>query len=208
MDREVIEFQSEVLREMPGAHVQVEELALPEGKVWIDVNLGGARRTMGYLRGRGFGLYTDNAAYGEGPAQTATTVKDALELLRASVTNGTPHAPSLNLVVIRAHDIDRLAGFYSLLGLSFQRHRHGAGPEHLSSNLGGAVFEIYPARGPNEGTTCARLGFVVASLEGTIRRLREVNATILSDPRDSEFGRRAVVQDFEGHKVELYEAPR
>jgi hypothetical protein len=55
----------------------------------------------------------------------------------------------LSLVVIRAHDIDRLASFYAALGFQFTRHRHGKGPEHLSSTIGPTVFEIYPVNNPD-----------------------------------------------------------
>jgi lactoylglutathione lyase len=111
----------------------------------------------------------------------------------------------LTLIVIRARDIDRLAQFYSVLGLQFSRHRHGAGPEHLSAMTGETVFEIYPAATPSEITTATRLGFSVPSLEKAISDFRNLNATILTGPAESPFGRRAVVKDFEGHKVELYE---
>ena len=111
----------------------------------------------------------------------------------------------LSLVVIRARDIDRLAGFYAALGLSFTKHRHGQGPEHLSSQIGETVFEIYPAKGVDESTASTRLGFSVPSLTNVLSHLRGLDATVLAEPSDTPFGRRAVVKDFEGHKVELYE---
>ena len=111
----------------------------------------------------------------------------------------------LNLVVIRARDIDRLATFYSVLGCNFAKHRHGDGPEHLSSEAGGIVFEIYRAKKPEDSTTSARLGFNVPSLTKTLEDLRNLGAAVVVEPADTPFGRRAVVKDFEGHKVELYE---
>jgi len=111
----------------------------------------------------------------------------------------------LKLIVIRAIDMEKLAEFYSVLGLSFTKHRHGKGPEHLSAVLGETVFEIYPARGDGDLTSSIRLGFSVKSLSEVIRRLREMNVEILTEPMPTEFGVRAVVKDFEGHKVELYE---
>lgn len=111
----------------------------------------------------------------------------------------------LTLVVIRARDIDRLAGFYAALGFHFTKHRHGEGPEHLSSMVGETVFEIYPANNENETTISTRLGFSVPSLTNTMARLRGLDATVLAEPSNTPFGRRAVVKDFEGHKVELYE---
>jgi len=111
----------------------------------------------------------------------------------------------LKLVVIRATDIEKLAEFYSVLGLTFTKHRHGKGPEHLSAAQGETVFEIYPARGDDDLTNSTRLGFSVKSFPEVLRRLREMNVEILTEPTASEFGFRAVVKDFEGHKVELYE---
>jgi catechol 2,3-dioxygenase-like lactoylglutathione lyase family enzyme len=111
----------------------------------------------------------------------------------------------LSLVVIRAQDIDRLARFYAALGFHFTRHRHDKGPEHLSSTIGETVFEIYPADGANESTVSTRLGFSVPSLASALGHLRGIDATVLVEPSDTPFGRRAVVKDFEGHKVELYE---
>ena len=112
---------------------------------------------------------------------------------------------AITLVVIRANDIDKLAIFYTALGLQFTKHRHGKGPEHLSSTAGPTVFEIYPAHNQNESTTSTRLGFSVPSLTNALDQLRQIGATILSEATETEFGLRAVVKDFEGHKVELYE---
>jgi lactoylglutathione lyase len=111
----------------------------------------------------------------------------------------------LSLVVIRAQDIDRLASFYTALGFHFTKHRHGKGPEHLSSTIGETVFEIYPSNGANESTVSTRLGFSVPCLMNALCQLRGLDATVLVEPSDTEFGRRAVVKDFEGHKVEIYE---
>jgi lactoylglutathione lyase len=111
----------------------------------------------------------------------------------------------LSLIVIRARNMDRLAEFYSVLGLHFSRECHGQGPEHLSAVTGETVFEIYPVANPSESTAATRLGFSVPSLAKTIADFRNLNATVLTEPADSPYGRRAVVKDFEGHKVELYE---
>ena len=110
----------------------------------------------------------------------------------------------LKLVVIRSRDIERLAQFYSVLGLAFTKHSHGKGPEHLSAVVGETAFEIYPARGSGDCTIPTRLGFSVKSLPEVIRQLREMNVEVLEKPAETEYGIRAVVKDFEGHKVELY----
>src|SRR5437588_11549384 len=111
----------------------------------------------------------------------------------------------ISLVVIRAGNIEKLTTFYSTLGFKFIKHRHGKAPEHFSAMIGQTVFEIYPCANPDESTASTRLGFSVASLADALARLRSLGVTVLAEPSDSEFGRRAVVRDFEGHKVELSE---
>ena len=59
-----------------------------------------------------------------------------------------------------------------------------------------------PVSGPPAST---RLGFSVPSLANALGQLRRLDATVLVEPSDTPDGRRAVVKDFEGHKVELYE---
>lgn len=110
---------------------------------------------------------------------------------------------ALNLLVIRSPDIDRSAGFYELLGLSFTKHAHGAGPQHYAAEIGSAVFEIYPRTDEKDSTSRIRLGFRVANLDQTILALDQAGAKIVSGPKDTPFGRRAVVDDPDGHRIEL-----
>ncbi len=105
----------------------------------------------------------------------------------------------LNLVVLRARNAPRLASFYSNLGLTFVRHRHGAGPEHFTSEDAGSVFEIYPVRADAEPTRGLRLGFEVANVQLALSRLVETGGEIASEPTASPWGLRAVVKDPEGH---------
>jgi lactoylglutathione lyase len=109
---------------------------------------------------------------------------------------------ALNLLVLRAQDPDQLAAFYAQLGLSFQREQHGSGLPHHSSRAGGSVFEIYPCINPREATTNTRIGFQVASIDAVIAACA---APVLSQPKLTPWGKRAVIQDPEGHKVELVE---
>lgn len=110
---------------------------------------------------------------------------------------------TLNLLVLRAQNPEKLAEFYSGLGLTFVREKHGNGPVHHSSNAGGSIFEIYPCQDPSEKTTGTRIGFQVVSIEQTITAC---SARILSKSKLTPWGRRAVILDPEGHKVELVEA--
>ena len=110
---------------------------------------------------------------------------------------------TLNLVVLRSPDIARAATFYSRLGLQFRQHRHGSGPEHFAAELpGGGVFELYPVT-DGASTLGTRVGFRVPSVDDAVAALSDYPGAVVSAPRDSEWGRRAVVADPDGHRVEL-----
>ena len=111
--------------------------------------------------------------------------------------------PQANLLVLRSADIDRAAVFYQQLGLRFTRHAHGSGPVHFSSEVDGFVFEIYPMTSVSKPTDGTRIGFRVESVDAAITSLTQLGAKIVTAPADSEWGRRAVAKDFDGHSVEL-----
>ena len=112
---------------------------------------------------------------------------------------------TLNLVVLRSMDIARAAAFYTRLGLHFTLHRHGHGTEHFAAELPGGVFELYPQTADSPGTVGTRIGFSVPSVDAVIAGLTDYPAAVVSAPKDSECGRRAVVADPDGHRVELIE---
>jgi catechol 2,3-dioxygenase-like lactoylglutathione lyase family enzyme len=119
----------------------------------------------------------------------------------------------LNLVVIRAADLERSKRFYETLGLVLVKERHGNGPEHYSCQVGGMAFEIYPiphrteaALHRAEAGVLPRLGFRVPSVDRALGALTAVGARVVSEPARSPWGRRAVVSDPDGHRVEITEA--
>lgn len=109
----------------------------------------------------------------------------------------------LNIVVIRSSNIEQAAVFYQRLGLSFVKHQHGNGLEHFASEVGGVTFEIYPCTTGTVQTTATRLGFQVSSVDAVVCELEKHGTFIVSPPVDSVWGRRAVVADPDGHRVEL-----
>jgi len=115
--------------------------------------------------------------------------------------------PIANLLVLRSPEIHRAAAFYQALGLLFTVERHGNGPEHYTSLVDGLVFEIHPLATGQAPTTGTRIGFSVDSVDGLVPFVREVGAEIVTEPHDSEWGRRAVVKDLDGHTVELVTPP-
>ena len=109
----------------------------------------------------------------------------------------------LNLIVIRAANLEKSVKFYQMLGLNFFKHRHGNGVEHFSCELGQIVFEIYPQKNKLESTKSTRLGFKVANLKSLFETLKQEQTKAISEPKQSEWGLRAVVSDPDGHKIEL-----
>jgi predicted enzyme related to lactoylglutathione lyase len=117
---------------------------------------------------------------------------------------------TLGLLVLRAADLEKALGFYQAIGLIFQPERHGSGPVHYSTEIGGMVMEIFPG---DPGTAPDRknggatmLGFNVPSLDETLNLLADIGCSPLAPPKDSAWGQRAVVIDPDGRAVELNEA--
>jgi len=112
----------------------------------------------------------------------------------------------LNLVVLRALDPAIVTPIYEALGCKFETEQHGNGPRHFSSTVGGLVLEIYPRAPDEEGTTAVRLGFVVDDLDRVLNAAVAAGGRIVSHAKQTQWGRRAVLIDTEGHKLELSEA--
>lgn len=116
--------------------------------------------------------------------------------------------PIVNLLAIRSKDIDRAVTFYEAIGLKFDKHSHGTGPEHYACDQGGFVFEIYPLTPNQQPTAWTRVGFSINNVDTLVDTLSQAGAKVISCPKTSEWGRRAVVKDFDGHSVELVEADK
>lgn len=67
------------------------------------------------------------------------------------------------------------------------------------------MFELYP-ESDGASTLGTHIGFRVLSVDEAIVALSDFPDAVASAPRDSEWGRRAVVIDPDGHKVELIQA--
>ena len=115
--------------------------------------------------------------------------------------------PSLSLLVLKTSKMEAMLHFYKALGLTFAQEQHGSGPVHHSCELAGTVLEIYPG---SEGIAPDRrnggatsLGFRVPSVDATLAAVNIFGAVIITQPKDSQWGRRAVVADPDGRSVEI-----
>jgi len=111
---------------------------------------------------------------------------------------------SINLVGIYSTDIEAAHRFYSALGLALNREKHGTGPEHYTVETGDTVFEIYPSSSPCS-PDAVRIGFRVVSVDEALSKLRQMGIEIVSGPQESAWGRRAVIKDPDGRRVEISE---
>jgi lactoylglutathione lyase len=112
---------------------------------------------------------------------------------------------ALTLVVIHSADVEQAVRFYRMLGLSFAKERHGSGLDHFACEIGPTVFEIYPCGPEPSAPSAVRLGFRVASLDALLAELRTHGVAIVSAAKHTPWGRRAVVMDPDGNRVEISE---
>ena len=115
------------------------------------------------------------------------------------------NAPVPTLLVLKTLEVDRLLAFYQTLGFRFVEEQHGKGPVHYSATIGAMVFEIYPAAAVESVDSATRLGFEMANLAETVESLRSAGTPIISEPKETRWGARAVVRDPDGRAVELYQ---
>lgn len=113
--------------------------------------------------------------------------------------------PTLKLIVLKTTQIESLREFYARLGFRFEREQHGNGPRHFSARLGDGVLEIYPLTSGATADTTTRLGFAIEGVQSIVESVSEF-VEVKSNPKQTEWGLRAVVRDPDGRSIELYES--
>jgi lactoylglutathione lyase len=187
--------------------IEAELTAFPSGSAMLDVRRAGRGFVMAYTPEHGFGvdeLHADDG-FVSGYRFVFKDLESAARQLRALVIEvGACESsfPTLSLVVLQCANIQAARDFYSLLGLTFVEEQHGKGPRHFSAAIGSFVLEIYPCQA-NKPSAPLRIGFRVPSLDQTLAVLRSNRARIVREASDSPWGRRAVVEDPDGNRIEL-----
>jgi lactoylglutathione lyase len=188
-----------------GADAKLTEF--PSGGAMLDVRHNSKLFVMACSPTKGFGVdrVEEDDGFVSAYAHAFSTFSPAAEQLRGLITDSPVNGVELNLLVIYSKRIHEAKTFYDRPGLSFQMEQHGKGPEHYAAEIGSIVFEIYPYSESGNGVT--RLGFRVPSVDRALEGLRQQyeQLNILSGPEDSPWGRRAVVKDLDGNRVELTE---
>lgn len=110
----------------------------------------------------------------------------------------------LRLLVIRTAEPEKLAKFYTILGFTFDYHKHGNSPFHYSATFGQTVLEIYPLTKSQTGADKnLRLGFGIDNFDNIIDELKENNISFLLEPTQTDFGFMAIIEDPDGRKLEI-----
>jgi predicted enzyme related to lactoylglutathione lyase len=96
--------------------------------------------------------------------------------------------------------------FYKAIGMPLKDETHGDGPLHYACDLGGAHVAIYDS---SESSLIplgdSMIGFHVDSLEETLEKAKVAGAKVVVEPQEVHWGRRAVIEDPDGHLIEFNE---
>ena len=111
----------------------------------------------------------------------------------------------IRLIVLRSGNPKNLVDFYSLLGLTFDYHKHGNSPFHYSAEIGETILEIYPlTKNQTDADKNLRLGFGIENFDDIIQKLKESQVRFSLEPTQTDFGFMAIVSDPDERKIELY----
>ena len=112
---------------------------------------------------------------------------------------------SVGLLVLRSDDMDRLAAFYTALGLNFVKHSHPPCGEHYSTTDESCVFEICQRKNGQRATTDVFFGLNVSSVGDSVESAVANGGTVMRSSEGSQWGSTAIIRDPDGHRVMLSE---
>jgi lactoylglutathione lyase len=122
-------------------------------------------------------------------------------------------AVSVGALVLFAADLDRAVEFYEAIGLELEPEQHDEDdPVHFVTDLDGCHVAIFPAEHPGAAPAArssgeTMVGFRVPAVEVAVDAARELGAPILQEPDDYPWGRRALVEDPDGRRIEVFTPP-
>jgi DNA-binding XRE family transcriptional regulator len=81
MEKPIEHLKKFLSASLPNCRLEVDAPDQNGGSWWIDVSAGTKRITLEYRKGRGFGVFHDDAGFGEGPAEIYRTPERAAQRL-------------------------------------------------------------------------------------------------------------------------------
>jgi lactoylglutathione lyase len=144
------------------------------------------------------------------------TADDELELQLLPLIEATrshwDFEPVLCAVVLQSFDIQRLAAFYTAVGIGLSEittmtvDGQLTEPMRYAANVGGVEFTIRQSEPCQEPVRSVNIGFRIHDLDAAILRVTAMGGQILSPVHETAYGRRTVLEDPDGHRVELTDA--
>src|SRR5437773_1781372 len=101
MEKTIEHLKRLLKQKFPRSTVRVDEPEGEGGNYWVDVTLGKKRHTLEYRPGKGFGLFDQNAGFGEGPAEIYRTAERAVHRLEQLGTSSSRKAGHIGLKELR-----------------------------------------------------------------------------------------------------------
>src|SRR5262245_6769397 len=112
----------------------------------------------------------------------------------------------IDALIFSSRDAKQMAEFLKAIGIPLEDETHDEGPLHFAAQVGDAHIAVYDSSESQLiGPGGSRIGFHVDSLEETLGKAKEAGAKVVVEPQEVHWGRRAVVEDPDGHLVEFNE---
>src|SRR5262245_35925203 len=101
MEKSIEQLKRLLEESLPGCAVRVDAPERPGGNWLLDVSMGKRRQTIEYRQGKGFGLFQEDAGYGERPAEIYRTPARAARRLAQLMAAKNAKGTRLNFKSIR-----------------------------------------------------------------------------------------------------------
>jgi DNA-binding XRE family transcriptional regulator len=101
MEKPIEHFKKILAEKLPQCRMEMDAPDRAGGSWWIDVAVGKKRMTLEYWPGRGFGIFHDDAGYGEGPAEIYRTPERVAQRLAQLMNPGRGKRIRLSLKDLR-----------------------------------------------------------------------------------------------------------
>jgi predicted enzyme related to lactoylglutathione lyase len=117
--------------------------------------------------------------------------------------------PELNLIVLSTAKGIAALDFYRALGFRFEMTSSAEGLDYYACYLGETVIEIHPGSAGTASQPCqgssVMLGLKVDNIDEVLAKAQKLSKITLPAAHESRWGRRVVLTDPDGRKIQLIE---
>ncbi|MGZ3743716.1 MAG: VOC family protein [Pseudobdellovibrionaceae bacterium] len=108
-------------------------------------------------------------------------------------------------ITVNTPNLENMIRFYEILGCQFSKVKVDIGGEIFRSRLDGVELSLMSIKSVQKSEISkVMMGFKVNNFESKLKLLALVPGTLLIlDPSDMPDGRKAIIQDPDGHSIEI-----